>query len=1016
MSDPRLSFDFESRSTVPFGRAKGAVTAYQYSRHPDTSIWCMSWAIGDSEVKLWDPMKDEPFPDDVVHALQQRIVFQAWNAGFEWNIWNHILVPRWGLPKLPIEQMDCTAARAAVMALPRSLEGAGAALGLEIQKDDEGARLMMRMAKPRKPRKNEDPDGIFWWDDEERRARLGAYCIRDTEVERELGKIVRPLSKAERQVWLMDHKTNMLGVEVDVEFARKAQAVMATVEDKYRQELIRLTNGAVSAPTEVGNLREWLAEQGVETDSVDKASVIRMLEDPLVPDEVKQVLTVRQEAGKSSVAKYVRFEQLTSGDGRMRENFLYHGANTGRLAGRGAQLQNLPSRGGLSWREADEVFNLILETEDPAWAADRVELFYGEVPTALSSCLRGTIRASEGNALFVADYSNIEGRIAAWLGSEQWKLDAFRAYDAGEGPDLYKVTAGGILGKTPEAVDGTERNVIGKVPELALGFGGGVGAFQSMAKNFGVNMADYWEIIQKALDAQFIQKAHDNWGTFGKRSGLDHTEWVASEAVKLGWRARHKGIVRCWYDAEETAKQALRQPGKWFSFAGGKCAHGAAEYGGVMFLISRLPSGRRTYRAQARLRPVTKFGRQSEEVRFMGVDSVTRQWVSMGTYGGDLFQTCLAADTLVLTDQGWKPIQNITRQDTIWDGENWTLSDGAVCNGDKGTLNLSGVRMTPEHLVLTDEGWKEASSCAGHNRAESRIPDCFGVRGFGWEEIPLVGGMRVRGEEDVPSVRPDEGCEEGPRHVLRLSPVGDNLQTSQTPREIEASDVPRMGIHESPVQQSEEPQLRQLRRAGHSGVQELARGLCKFSEGHGANVLAGSDLGAEGRERGLHARELHLGDMGAAGTEQEGEHPSAEGLRPRDSETDRDFPEHAVLSAETRLAFGAVGGTTGDNEAVYDIVNCGPRNRFVVRDGNGQPMIVHNCVQAIARDVMIHGWANVEALGFDVVLSVHDEVGAEASEDRELAEFEAAMIDLPEWATGLPISAEGYKSKRYRKD
>lgn len=101
---------------------------------------------------------------------------------------------------------------------------------------------------------------------------------------------------------------------------------------------------------------------------------------------------------------------------------------------------------------------------------------------------------------------------------------------------------------------------------------------------------------------------------------------------------------------------------------------------------------------------------------------------------------------------------------------------------------------------------------------------------------------------------------------------------------------------------------------------------------------------------------------------------------------------------------------------MYDIVNCGPRNRFVVRDGDGQPMIVHNCVQAIARDVMIHGWANVEALGFDVVLSVHDEVGAEAAEDRELAEFEAAMIDLPEWAAGLPISAEGYKSKRYRKD
>lgn len=656
--------DFETRSTVPFGRAKGAVTAYQYARHPTTDIWCMSWAINDDTVQLWDPWEDEPFPDELVYAIRHGLRVTAHNAGFEFQIWNNILVPRWGLAKLPIEQMDCTAARAAVMALPRSLEGAGSALGLAIQKDDEGSRLMQRMAKPRKARKGEDPDGVYWWDDKERRQRLGQYCIRDTETERELGKIVRPLSVSERQVWLLDHKTNMHGVEVDVEFARKAQRVMATVEAKYCEELDHLTAGKVGAPTEVGNLKAWLAEQAIETDSVDKGSIIRLLEDPDTPEYVKQVLHIRQEAGKSSVAKYVRFEQLTSDDSRMRENFLYHGANTGRLSGRGAQLQNLPSRGGLKWHEADQVVEIILDTKDPAWAAERVELLYGEVPTALSSCLRGTIKAPEGKALFVADYSNIEGRVAAWLGAEAWKIKAFLAYDTvlgvddtGEelraGPDLYKVTAGEILGKVPAQVDGTERNVMGKVPELALGFGGGVGAFQSMAKIYNVNMADYWDIVQRALDGKFIDKAYGNWESFGKKSGMYQPEWLASEAVKLGWRARHQGIVRCWYDAEETAKQALRRPGKWFTFAEGKCAHGAVEYGGVMFLVSRLPSGRRTYRACARLKQVTKFGRASEEIRFMGVDSVTRQWVSMGTYGGDLFQTFVQAIARDIMVNGW---------------------------------------------------------------------------------------------------------------------------------------------------------------------------------------------------------------------------------------------------------------------------------------------------------------------------------------------------------------------------
>lgn len=653
----RLCLDFETRSVVPFGKAKGAVNAYQYARHPSTDVWCMAWAINDGEVHLWDAYGDEPFPDDVVYALREGLIFQAFNAGFEWNIWNGLLVRRYGLPPLPFEQMDCTAARAAVMALPRSLEGAGAAMGLAIQKDDKGSRLMKQMAKPRKPRKGEDPDAILWWDDDERRQRLGEYCIRDVETERALGKVVRPLTAAERENWLLDHKTNNLGVMVDVEFTRKARKVMGVVEQRYCDRLATLTDFRVSAPSEIANMRAWLEEVGVQTDSLDKASVIKLLDDPELPGPAREVLQIRQAAGKSSVAKLVRFEELTSPDGRMRNNFLFHGANTGRLAGMGAQLQNLPSRGGLGWRDAEAVTDLVLETDDPEWAAERIELLYGEVPTAMSSCLRGIITAPPGKSLFVADYSNIEGRVAAWLGSERAKLQAFRDFDAGTGPDLYKVTAGSILGKGPELVDGTERNILGKVPELALGFGGGVGAFQSMAKNFGVQMADYWDIIRSSLDDEFIQKAFDNWDSFGKRSGLAQDEWLASEAVKVGWRARHQGIVRCWYDAEETARKALKQPGKWFRFAGGKCAHGAQEYGGVMFLILRLPSGRRTYRASARLKPTTKFGRSTEQIEFMGVDSITRQWVRMSTYGGDCFQGAVQAIARDIMINGWRNVE-----------------------------------------------------------------------------------------------------------------------------------------------------------------------------------------------------------------------------------------------------------------------------------------------------------------------------------------------------------------------
>ena len=171
------------------------------------------------------------------------------------------------------------------------------------------------------------------------------------------------------------------------------------------------------------------------------------------------------------------------------------------------------------------------------------------------------------------------------------------------------------------------------------------------------NPFTYWPIIQKALDAQFIQKAWGNWDSFGAKSGIFQDEWLASEAVKLAWRARHPGIVRCWRDAEECAIKALKNPGKWYAFAGGRCAFGATTIGGVPFLISRLPNGRRLYRADARLRSAKKFGKQSEQITFMGVDSVTRQWVRMSTYGGDLFQSFVQAIARDLMWNGWLNVE-----------------------------------------------------------------------------------------------------------------------------------------------------------------------------------------------------------------------------------------------------------------------------------------------------------------------------------------------------------------------
>lgn len=666
----KVHLDFESRSTVPFGKQKGAVTAYQYANHPNTDIYCMSWCIGDGEVHLWDAW-DDPFPDDLEYALKDGLIFGAHNAGFEWCMWNFILVPRWGLRKLPFEQMDCTAARAAVMALPRDLAGAAKALGLSVEKDDDGKKLMQKMSKPRKPRKGEDPSKIYWWDEKENRVRLGQYCKQDTVVERELDRLVEPFSADERKLWLLDHRTNMRGVQVDVELATKAQAISDVVLRRYEREMYEVTGGVCTGPTDVNGMKSWIGDRGYDTSSLDKAAVIHLLDETKDSDpQAHRLLELRQEAGKSSVAKLVRFRELTFQDGRMRENFMHHGANTGRAAGKGAQLQNLPSRGGLKWQEAEKVVELIKSTPDPEWAADLIELFHGPVPVALSSILRAHLTAAPNKMIYCADFSNIEGRVAAWLGGEKKKLQAFRDYDTPlldehgnqipckddgfkrKGPDLYKVTAGSIVGVSPWEIDKVLRNILGKVPELALGFGGGVGAFVSMGKNYNVNMADYWGVIQKNLDQKFINKAFDNWDSFGSRSGMFADEWLASEAVKLAWRDRHPGIRRCWIDAEECGIKALQNPGKWFKFANGKCAMGAKRINGVMFLISRLPNGRRIYRANAKLKPVTKFGKPSQEIHFWGVND-KKQWVPMSTYGGDMFQSFVQGIARDIMMNGW---------------------------------------------------------------------------------------------------------------------------------------------------------------------------------------------------------------------------------------------------------------------------------------------------------------------------------------------------------------------------
>jgi DNA polymerase len=365
-----IHVDFETRSAVDLKKAGLDV----YARHPSTDVWCMAWARNDDPVLLWDrnSFAWQSCTGELELSVEGGATVIAHNAQFELAIWNHIMVPRYGWPELRPEQVQCTMVMAYAMALPGSLEKAAAAVGFEAQKDMAGHRVMMQLSKPRRgPEVNCRAcggTGVYggvggpcacteWWDDPAKLATLYAYCKQDIEVERQLYKRLLPLSESERRLWLLDQKINNRGVAVDTASARKAVALVAAEKKRLDEEMRVVTGNAVATCTATGQLTQWLRWRGLEVPSVAKADVLEMLDREL-PDDCRRALLLRQEAAKSSTAKLDAMIEVATVDGRARGLFQYHGAGTGRWAGRKIQTQNM-QRPTLGQDEIDEVFDIL---------------------------------------------------------------------------------------------------------------------------------------------------------------------------------------------------------------------------------------------------------------------------------------------------------------------------------------------------------------------------------------------------------------------------------------------------------------------------------------------------------------------------------------------------------------------------------------------------------------------------------------------------------------------------------
>lgn len=625
--------DYETRSVIDLKRTGARV----YMQHPTTSIWCCAYTFDEEPIRLWTP--GQPVPGDVVEAALMGDV-EAWahNNAFEAIVEEYIAGPRHGFPQFDPRAQRCTMVGAYAMGLPGALENTAPALGLDLKKDMTGKRLMMQMARPRKVKmargfsdipftavrvQEMDADGwevyedgkgrlvaeVQWWNQPEKVVRLGAYCVDDVAVERALGRRLRALSPSEMALWHLDQKVNRRGCLVDAKLANAAKAIVKEAQHHLDSQMRENTDGAVSKCSNRNELVSFVRGHGIECDSINKAAMEELLEESnTLPPIVRKVLELRKESAKASVAKIDALLNGKSPDtGRACDLLQFHGASTGRWAGRRAQWQNVKRP---DESDIDTLIDVVATGD-----FDYLSMMFDKPLSAVGDILRGLIVAAPGHRIVAADYSNIEGRVLAWLAGESWKLRAFRDFDDGTGHDLYKLTAAGILNKRPEDVTKDERQSHGKVPELALGYQGGVGAFSTMAANYG-------------LDLPVIQ----------------------IEAIRDGWREKHPNIKQYWYDMENAAVSAVREKGSVQSVGRIRFKQAGS------FLFMQLPSKRFLCYPYPEVRTFdTPWGEPKQGITYFSTIDVSKKakvvddpknssnWARIKTYGGMLVENATQA-------------------------------------------------------------------------------------------------------------------------------------------------------------------------------------------------------------------------------------------------------------------------------------------------------------------------------------------------------------------------------------
>ena len=588
-----LSIDLETYSDIDLKKCG----VYKYAESPNFEILLFAYSVDNGPVQVIDLAQGEDIPTEILAALTDETITKwAYNASFEricLSVWlrrNHpeyfqsysILEDTVG-DYLDPSAWKCSRIWGAYMGLPLSLEGIGAVLKLSDQKMKEGKDLIKYFCVPCKATKvnggrtrNLPSDAPDKWDV------FKSYNKRDVEVElaikEKLSKF--PVPEFIWDEYHLDQEINDRGIGVDMQLVENAIDIDSKTKDYLMSRLITLTG--LENPNSVQQMKTWLSDYGIETESLDKKAVKELLSD--ADKKVSEVLECRQQLAKSSVKKYTAMQNMACDDNRARGCFMFYGANrSGRWAGRGIQLQNLPQN---HMSDLEEARNLVRDGNFEA-----LELLYDNVPGVLSELIRTAFVPKPGYKYIVADFSAIEARVLSFLAGEQWRIDVFK-----EGKDIYCASASQMF-KVPVEKHGVNSHLRqkGKIAELALGYGGSVGALTSMGA---IEMGLAEEELQPLVNA---------------------------------WRDSNQNITNLWWSVDSAVKQAV-------IYKSAAETHGLKFYYKSGMLFIDLPSGRKLCYVKPRM-GVNQFG--SDSVTYEGINN--NKWTRIESYGPKFVENIVQA-------------------------------------------------------------------------------------------------------------------------------------------------------------------------------------------------------------------------------------------------------------------------------------------------------------------------------------------------------------------------------------